>query len=174
MTKVRLIALLLIALVAACRAPQEMQQPNQPTGLTIRATYTGSYCGGMAPTDEMLENARQQRPYPNKVFIIEADDERKKQYTVTTDQEGIARVALPYGSYRIKSDIHFNEKLLEELKANKNYHVWNEACIQKWQQDGYSSFVYDEPKTSVQFNIHRECFLPEGMPCIGYAGPMPP
>lgn len=78
--------------------------PKNSVVLKIKVLYTASYCGGVAPTEEILAEHEKEKPYTNRTLIVKKYQENalKAQAVVArvvTDAEGFCTLSLPKGKY---------------------------------------------------------------------------
>ncbi|HEY8399938.1 MAG TPA: hypothetical protein VIK89_01680, partial [Cytophagaceae bacterium] len=73
---------------------------NDCINLKLNLTYTSSYCGGAAPTPEILEEHRKQKILANvTIRVIKAGEEG--ELVVKTDEKGSVKVCLKEGNYKL-------------------------------------------------------------------------
>lgn len=152
--------------------------------LSGNITFTSDYCGGARPSENMLERLATPTPYQGKVFYIRSGERNNLNspilYTVVTDSTGHYSVSLPPGNYcmidEFRKDTSF---ILDVYKRDPtlqpNYLVVHDKeCLQNWFNSCFYGFtILDTDVSNINFNIHRSCFRPEGVPCIDYNGPLP-
>lgn len=141
--------------------------------------YSESYCGGARPTDAMLEELARLKPYEGKeLYVIKGTKNEENKTicdTIISDSEGKFELNLPAGEYCIIQSAQLDKKVFNYCD-NKNDEIEaDRKCLEAWWPTCFYSFsVNESPIDSIQLIFHRPCFLPEGIPCLNYTGPMPP
>ena len=102
-----------------------------------RVVQTSEYCGGAAPTEEMLESLRKEKPFPHKELFIRAGTLNKYSRPIvqkfTSDAEGSFKIALPPGDYCVVDASKKDElKIPATAKGNPKEGESRAACLQKW------------------------------------------
>ena len=110
-------------------------------------TFTNSYCGGAAPTPEILD--RYEKPQNLSEFYVLL--EGKKHFKVKTDSTGSFTMALNTGIYKIYLTPKTNPKL---------YTNYNPAC-DKMLHTPYAKVVIEKNKKNYKINLHFPCNLCE-------------
>jgi len=142
-------------------------------------TQTSDYCGGAAPSEEMLENLKKPVPLAEKDIYIRIGPKNKPgrggqnpiYKKVTTDENGKFSVML-------KSDVTYS--FIEDWKskpfkvpANTKYVVWDAACLyERYINADYVLKVSKHSNGAVKINYHKPCFYRPY--CGTYSGPLPP
>jgi hypothetical protein len=141
----------------------------QKIKVTIQCTLTADYCGGAAPTDEMLENLAKPKPLAQQEFyIVKGTKNTNKVYQkIVTDDDGKIKLNLPKGVYSV-----FSAEQLKKFvpKQNTENYVWDNACLLRLHQQPLLKFD-TRKKTKHTFNMHKKCFYSQD--CGTYSGPMP-
>ena len=134
------------------------------------------YCGGMAPTEEML--ARQTAPFSNTTFIF-IDKNTGENKRMNTDENGMFKLNLDTGKYAIREvhkDTTFEAFYAQNVgKSDDYYDSGSKECYEKWWASNFVEFqisktdsVYEISKTQ-----YARCFTGIN-PCSTYNGPYPP
>lgn len=142
-----------------------------------RITSTSSYCGGAAPSPEMMESLARPRPYSQAVIWFRegtVNNLKKKAYKVVADEQGKFEVELPAGSYCVIREYQTDRSILEEYTSGSQQIVANVECLNEQWKACIRTLEVMSPLDSVNFEFHFSCFLPEGIPCLDYTGPLPP
>lgn len=144
----------------------------------IEFTQTSSYCGGMAPTEEMMKRyrtpvAKSGLYYLKKGHVNTFDAEVLKVISAT---DGSIDLVLPPGDYLIvdekKKDETIYKKHLEKgLNYSKYYHGFSEECLKEWFEKPDLTFTVADSSLSLKRNYHTPCFH---QICATYTGPYPP
>ncbi len=146
-------------------------QAKKTKGIPINFlfTTTSSYCGGAAPTPEIVARAESAKPINNTVFYIYTSKNKSKPAfaKVTTNDIGKVKHNLPKGTYYV-----FSADQIAGLKmpAIDEKIIWDAACIEKKYNTPIHTFSVPSKKT-IAINIYKSCwYSPE---CGTYTGPMP-
>ncbi len=143
-----------------------------------KVTQTWSYCGGAAPTEEILEQCERPQPYNGKVFFLRKGKVNSISEPVvlsfTVNASGTFSFQLPSGVYSI-----FQEPQLKPFNKKEyplgSYTNEEIECLKKWwMQPYYVLEIKEKDITNLKFEFHHECFAINDIPCLQYIGPMPP
>lgn len=141
-------------------------------------TQTSDYCGGAAPSEEILKNLSTPSPLAEKEIYVRTGAKNKPSksgqnpvYTkVTTDENGKFSVMLKSGStYCFIED--WKAKPFK-VPANTKHLVWDASCL--YERYILADFVITVTKNNpeVKINYHKPCFYSPY--CGTYSGPLPP
>lgn len=164
--------LFISSLLFSCRNTKMINEKNYM--VSGKVTTTNLYCGGAAPTKEMLERLKKPIPYLNKIFYVKniSDNysEEKIILNFQSDSLGNFRFQLQPGSYAIFLEEQINKPKMSDYK---NLEL-NQSCYQEWQNKPYKTLEIKESNTeNLSFRINRKCFIPMDNPCLSYTGPLP-
>jgi hypothetical protein len=139
--------------------------------IKIKATTTSSYCGGAAPSDDMIDKLKTPRGINGTTFYIISGSTNKADRKIidsfTTDDLGEANIKMRAGTFAI---ITAEQRASFKTKSNNEYQTWDNACLLKtWQKP--QAIFKSTSKKNVSFNIERPCQW--NMPCGKYTGPLP-
>lgn len=146
--------------------------------LSGKVTITYSYCGGAAPTEEMMTELAKPQPYVGKVFYVRKGNRNTLASKIvthfTTDSLGAFSVQLPAGTWSL-----IQEEQVKEINSSKYKNTASQQvdmdCLKKWWSEPYEIIeIKDSAITDLQFSFHRRCFIDSDLPCINYTGPYPP
>lgn len=170
--------------LSACKPSQTGETSNAVTTLqgpkhkvTGQVMHTRAYCGGAAPSDEMLQRYRTPLPLPGlKIYLRSGRTNvitRPLLDSTTTDAEGRFTFNLPNGEYCIITKARIKPPVAANYDSN-TYEIV-EDCIDEWIVHCDATFsVEDQDVAGLGVQLHKECFKEEFNPCIRYTGPMPP
>lgn len=143
-------------------------------------TFSSAYCGGTEPTDEQLWRLAQTRPYANKRFYLKHGTvntlEKPVIDTINSDAEGRFELQLSAGEYCILQDQQLDRWILDWYDSNQRNIIFttDTNCLENWWDQCIVQFtVTDSNVTLSNIHVSRPCFLPEGVPCLIYNGPIP-
>lgn len=137
-------------------------------------TITTDYCGGAAPSEEMLQQLSTPRPAIRKVILVKYGKANAENLRVVkrivTDSNGNFSVILKKG---------FDYQFVEEWKArpfrvpaNTEFVQWDTACLKKWYATPDAVCLQKQKNKTVMMNFHQPCFFRPY--CGDYSGPLPP
>jgi hypothetical protein len=142
-------------------------------------TQTSDYCGGAAPSEEMLENLRKPVPLAEKVLYIRIGAKNKP---TRSGQNPIYKkvVTDANGKFSVKLKSNVTYCFIEGWKAkpfkvpaNTAYIVWDAACLyEKYVNADLVIKVSKSKNEVVKINYHQPCFFRPY--CGTYSGPLPP
>ena len=176
----------LMLLLVSCKTTTDVSHHGNANVKTYRVsgniTYSSDYCGGAYPSEAMLLQLANPTPYSGKVLFIRRtktnDLSQPILYTLISDSLGNFSIDLPPGNYCLIDEFRKDRAIFEKVysKDSTNYlRVPDPQCLDDWFNSCLYGFtVSDYSISTIQINIHRTCFRPEGIPCISYTGPMPP
>jgi hypothetical protein len=156
----------------------QTKKPSTYYTVSGSVNLTGSYCGGAAPSEEILEGIRKPSPYIGKVFYVRKGKTNDLKQPIVlkfkTDSLGKFSFKLPVGVYCI---------IQEEQKASfskinypktGNISV-DKTCLLDWWKKPYSILeIKDKSITELEFKFEKRCFIPGDVPCLTFNGPFPP
>ena len=156
--------------------PTEEKKVKQTIYGTI--TTSGSYCGGAAPSKEMLQDAQAKRTMSGfMVYVKKGTENNLLSYIVDstcTDSKGNYSFDLRPGKYVLLQKEQLNKDVYKTYEASK----WLQAdvdCMKVWWGKGLSTITVEKENIdSLNFHFQKRCFIPLGIPCLRYSGPYPP
>ena len=106
----------------------------------IKITQTSSYCGGAAPSNEMLEQLNTPVPFAGKIIYLRKGNTNKlckKAVVLKSDENGEITALLQPGIYAVvdetKKDKTFYNDLRKRFKNPvPNYEALDVACLDDW------------------------------------------
>ena len=157
-------------------SPTEEKKVTRKISGTI--TTSGSYCGGVAPSNEMLQDAQAKRPMSGFMVYVKKGTENKLLSCIVdstyTDSNGNYSFDLRPGKYVLLQKEQLNKHIFETYKSSKSIQV-DLDCMKLWWEKGLSTItVENENIDSLNFHFQKRCFIPLGIPCLRYSGPYPP
>lgn len=142
---------------------------------SLLVTRSLSYCGGAAPSEEILQDLRTPQPLPDwKLLFYRADailQRREGEPKVAvSNQNGFVRVALdvlPSNSIYCVVEESKSRDLI--VPPNDGCAKYDQNCLQK--QHDTCDFVLTAENTTATLNFPTYCSW--ATPCINYTGPLP-
>lgn len=152
--------------------------PALPTfTLSGKILLVESYCGGAAPSKELLDEIRNPKPCLEKYFFIKKGDANSAKNPVidviNVDSTGQFSFQLKQGSYCIIQDFQTKPINLEKYKTGNNFEYQGDDCMRKYWADCYQTIELKENINDLIITVYKKCFG-DGNPCMIYTGPMPP
>lgn len=112
--------------------------------ISIQVLYTSSYCGGAPPNEEILAETNKKRWYQNSGIRIFSNTDHSLIYHIQTNNEGVATIELPYGSYSVLLDTTCDEQMS---------HLYNVKCKaitdKKWKKFSISEKGLNGPDSEL-------------------------
>jgi hypothetical protein len=188
-----LILLTVILTTSHCKSKQKNTKTNTITEsnemskkhvISINLTTTQSYCGGAAPTDEMVLEMQTPKKLANTTIYIREgllnDWNNPIVAQGISDENGVVKVELTDGSYSIvfenKADNKEFKNLLE-LYGKETIHreAIDEECLKNYMAHPEAVLTVAKGKngSAIIINKHILCSW-DNVPCSGYYGPLPP
>ncbi|MGE0567341.1 MAG: hypothetical protein AB7O73_05275 [Bacteroidia bacterium] len=157
---------------------KEINQSKITFTVSGKITKTSTYCGGAAPSPEILKSYRTPQPYVGKeLFIKKGDTNNLKEpilIKIAADSEGKFQFDLPDGNYVLLQKEQTEKLNYSKFDFGKYYHL-NKGCLDNWWLKPLMKIKIEGKNISgLDFNFHRRCFQQTDVPCITYNGPMPP
>ena len=153
-------------------------QTNKTTfTISGKVTQTSSYCGGAAPSPEMLEELARPVIYAGRKFSIRKGSINTLKEPVIlsfkSDNKGLFSFQLPPGIYSVILEEQVKE--LNTAAYQKQNISADAACLKAWWKKPYYILeVKDKDINTLNFSFHHPCFIPFDIPCLQYTGPYPP
>jgi len=148
---------------------------------TVAGTVTqaGSYCGGAAPSDEMLAEVQRVRPMSGFMIYVKKGKENNLNNPVVdsvfTNSEGKYTLYLPKGDYVLLQKNQLTKDILSKYENPTQYLQANKDCLEKWWKAGLTTVsVQSAGLENINFHFQKRCFVPDYLPCLNYTGPYPP
>ncbi|MFN8397369.1 MAG: hypothetical protein U0176_22290 [Bacteroidia bacterium] len=145
--------------------------------VTGRILLQTSYCGGAAPSDEILAEYEKPKPYGSQPLLIRSGKTNALGTAMvtrtTTAADGTFKLDLPAGTYCLVIAEKEGPRQpgfyqLETIAVDK-------ACDNKWLNTCDISFtVADKPVSGLRLTLQKKCFIDQLSPCLSYSGPLPP
>lgn len=149
----------------------------QTFALTGKILIVESYCGGAAPSRDLLETIRKPKPCLEKHFFLKKGDANSAKNPVidviNVDSTGSFSMQLKQGTYCILQDFQTKPLQLENYKTGNNYDYQGDDCMRKYWADCYQTIELKENINDFIITVYKKCFG-DGNPCMIYTGPMPP
>ena len=165
------------------RHSKHKKAPKKATTVLPSFTLSGqiliveTYCGGAAPSRELLEEIRRPKPCLEKYFFLKKGDANSAKNPVidviNVDSAGRFSFQLKQGSYCIIQDFQTKPIQLENYKTGNNFEYQGDDCMRKYWADCYQTIELKENINDLIITVYKKCFG-NGNPCMIYTGPMPP
>jgi len=152
----------------------------KPMRITVtgKLMQTNSYCGGAAPTPEIMEGYEKEFPYSGKVFYVRKGKVNSTKAEViasfTTNANGEFSFQVTPGTYSIIQSKQLKALKAADFKSAKATQV-DKKCMKEWWVKPYYLLEVEANDIIIpNWSIHHPCFVSGDIPCISYTGPMPP
>ena len=155
MSGINLFFLIVLLWLSAFHA---LAQNNKNEVYSIKGivTQTSSFCGGMPPKKEMIQELQTPKPIIEKKLFVKKGKKnlirRKIVKEILTDSSGHFSLSLPAGTYCIVEDyktkkFESSEKSIKEIK-----------CAEKqWSQCDYTFCLPEDHNKTIKINYHHYC-----------------
>ena len=172
------IAVVVLCVMANVIYSQTSKKKTVLFNIRGKVTHTSSYCGGAAPSEEILAEYSKAKPYAGKTFYIRKGNtntlKSKVILSFKADEKGNFSFQLPPGVYSIIQEAQVKEVNAKDYNKNGNFQA-DAACLKNWWLKPYYILeIKDNDVSELHFKFHHQCFVPDDIPCIQYIGPMPP
>ena len=131
-----------------------------------KVVETSDYCGGAAPTEEILAALRQEKPFPNKELFVRAgavnETSRPILQKFASDAQGNFTISLLPGDYCVvEGDKKDRLKVSESAKGNQKEAASQAACLEKWRRTCDKTLkVGKQNLRGVVIKFHHACNPP--------------
>lgn len=166
--------------IAACKRPVSKQAEEKLVSGTI--LQTEAYCGGAAPSQQMLDELRMPKPLAGKTIYLkrgqENDPEAPVVASATSDQRGEFSLSLASGWYVVvdeskKDKASYNYMLANFAKESAQYSPVDRKCLDQWIGEADLVFeVADTDLSGVNITFHKPCSW-NSFPCVRFIGKRP-
>ncbi len=125
-----------------------VSQPGK-IDISLNVSFTSNYCGGAAPSDEMLEKLKIPKKFSNQNFFISTKEGLEENMReVTTSVAGVATAPLEKGTYYV-----FLPQKVSMKHTSKDR---SEEECKKWKNTPNATFTVGD-QSNVSFTIHKTC-----------------
>lgn len=139
--------------------------------------FTYDYCGGAAPSDEMLKRLQTPRAISNYILYLKAGTKNNDTPVLDSsncNEQGQYNFKVKPGKYVILT--------VDQIKnfSTKNYtskylQVDDEQCLKQWWENGlYKVTVGNEDVALADTILNQRCNGLGLIPCMSFTGPLPP
>lgn len=130
-----------------------------------KVVQTSDYCGGAAPTQEMIEFLKKEKPFPHKELFIRPGTLNRFRPILqkfVADAEGNFKIALPPGDYCLVEESKKDEpKIPESAKGNLEGAKSRAACFEEWYRTCDNVLkVGKQNLKGVLIKFHHQCHPP--------------
>jgi hypothetical protein len=141
-------------------------------------TQTFAYCGGMAPSPEIMEEMNRPQVYSKKVLFVRRGNTNtlKKEIVLKfiSDSLGNFSFKLRPGIYSVIEAEQVKRLNPSALNTGQLTQI-DTACLKEWWKKPLQILeIKDKNITNLNFNFYHKCFISGDLPCIDYVGPLPP
>jgi hypothetical protein len=181
------VAVLILTSLSACISKKKKQahkdhlQPTKEALLTDSAYlsvfvfYYAPYCKGIAPQSE--DEYRVVTPEKQESFFVYSLNDPNMKWEFTTNEQGMAQLVLPEGSYCVKRSLKncsFEDFIKKQKGKDSDYIRYGDtACYFKWWNSCEFEFNAQKGHNNLRFEVYTACYT--GIdPCKYYMGPLPP
>lgn len=160
------------------KVSQGAEKPQKEYVISGKITQTHSYCGGAAPSEEMLKACETPVPYKGKTLYVRVGNGNSLKQPIllkfAADAAGNFSFKLKPGVYSIIQPEQVKELDWKQLRAGDAVQVDQECVKAWWKKPYYVLNVKDKNIETLSFNFYHPCFVSSDVPCLQYVGPMPP
>lgn len=155
--------------------------PNLSNGkyytVTGNILVKSPYCGGAAPSQEILDKAAIPQPFAKQSFLIRSGKTNALGTNlvtrVMTDAKGDFKVDLQAGTYCMV--LAEKESARDAGFYKTEFWTVDKPCDTKWLNTCDLTFtVADRNVSGLRKTFERKCQITSLSPCISYSGPLPP
>ena len=162
--------------LGACQAIYKKGKTLKTFTVSGKVTQTFPYCGGAAPSKELLEKLAKPVAYAGKKFFIREGKTNsinaKILESFSTGKDGEFSIRLAPGIYSIILEEQL--KLIKAEDLTKEFIEVDEKCLEEWWSKPYYLLeVKNYDINDLNFNFFHRCFILNDIPCINYNGPQP-
>ncbi|MBA3683066.1 MAG: prealbumin-like fold domain-containing protein [Bacteroidetes bacterium] len=134
MHKLKTIVLFILLINSICYS--QINKTKQVSfNLSGKVTQTSAYCGGAAPSEEMMAEYAKAKPYAGKTFYIRKGNvnslKKKVILSFKADENGKFSFQLPPGIYSIIQEVQVNKLNVNKYNTKGSLHA-DVECLKKW------------------------------------------
>jgi hypothetical protein len=139
----------------------------------------GSYCGGAAPSREMMEEMSKPKPsVGTKIYFRKGKVNDLSQPIVDSlvvDDQGNYSINLPNGDFVMLLPEMRDSSAIKSWRAKESkIRVASEECLKDWFRKGIIAInVMDGSLNVANITLEKPCMLPLGSVCLRWDGPRP-
>ena len=111
--------------IVADTSQQETKKPAVTVD-TIKVMYQISYCGGAAPSEEILKQYEAKYPLSSSTLLFESID-KSKSFKVTTDKKGMIYETIKSGTYNVFMTDNYSESVGTVFTSSCE--IWLHTCF---------------------------------------------
>ena len=122
---------------------------DERSDLVLKVTTTSDYCGGVAPSDKVLENLKAPKMYAEKEIYVTTESKLNEQIIkLTTDSKGMITTKLEKGTYFV---------YLPEKSTTKFTTGGNEKACRQWRNKPNGNFYVTDEEHELAVTLHITC-----------------
>ena len=174
-----LLPFLAMFLLVSCKSNGQGSMKNKSTSVQVKVTETRHYCGGAAPSEDILQQLATPNPKINFSLHVRpgsSNDFEAKAISAMTNEQGMANFELEAGSYCLVLDEKKDEPKAENYQAQ--FLQIDTECLPQWGQKCELSFTVNEDGSvtpaDLELKLVKRCHLNTYSPCVIWDGPIPP
>ena len=165
---------LLSVTLGVCQVSGKKGKSLKTYTVSGKVTQNFPYCGGAAPSQELLEKLAKPVAYAGKKFFIREGKTNsinaKILESFSTGKDGEFSIRLAPGIYSIILEEQL--KLIKAEDLTKEFIEVDEKCLEEWWSKPYYLLeVKNYDINDLNFNFFHRCFILNDIPCINYNGP---
>ena len=175
--------LFLVCLMDLSAQRRKISRKSSPVLVNLTITQTRNWCGGARPTEEMEQEFRTPKPYPNCTIYIRKDSNiltKPILYTLRTNENGKTRIGLAPGKYTIvniekKDDSVYRATINKYQNATETTGPIDVNCYNIFMAEPDFTIIVPRNTRSLSknHNYHKHCNW-SGAPCVEFRGHYPP
>jgi predicted component of type VI protein secretion system len=143
-----ILVIILSILSIACASKKSGDSKETQIAVTLNVTLTSNYCGGAAPSDDMISKLKEPKIFNGSFFISTKESLQEDMKSLKTSTDGSINIDLVKETYFVF--------LPEKTTAKHSGKGRSEENCNKWKNTPNGSFTVTEDK-SITFNIHKTC-----------------
>ena len=155
-------AFCLILIASSCSATKKSSDNMIISGVI---THTRTYCGGAAPSEQLLDEYRTPTPLSGLILSIKQGPKNSMDKPiiaeVITDEKGMFKTSLPPGEYILLIPSQTDRTIFNSQKELK---ITNREELESWWESGIADF--NSENTHVEIQLHKKCDVPIGVPYV--------
>ena len=161
------------------KTPATTSSNNKHLMVRGKIEFSESYCGGAPPPEEMVQELEKKKPLVGYKLYIRAGRTNDIKAPIidsfSTNEDGEFEFNLLPGEYILLSSNHITRDVFTKYQEEKFIKIANMDCLENWWQNGMTKLILEnQPIDNIYFHLKKNCFLPLGIPCLKFNGPIPP
>jgi len=141
--------IIILFIAMSCKSNKTTSNDDSNLDASLTIFMSQNYCGGAAPSEEIIESLRKPKLMPNKdLYLVKSGSQIASAIKVRTDEKSSLNINLSAGDYQL----FFPEK----ITSKSSRPIYEKVCKQ-WKETPNGTFSISKEKTSQEITITKTC-----------------